>query len=127
LVTSVAKHALGVRDRLYLGEAGGLGSVFFVAAAAKVGYVRQLGHIGDGVVRMFGQGAVTGLATNSRMLPPAMHLGFIYVASSTLTSAGVGNGQSANHVKRARPVVSVFPKVFGHHGSADKQENARPR
>jgi hypothetical protein len=56
-----------------------------------------------------------------------MQLGFIVVAGGTLASAGIGNGQRANHAKRARPVVSVFPKVFGHHGSADKQENARPR
>ena len=124
LVTSVAKHALGVRDRIDLGKALRLGSVFFMAAPAEVGDVGQLGHIGDGVVRMFGQGSVAGLATNSRMLSPVMHLGFFFVAGGALASAGIGNGQRADHVERARPVVSVFPKVLGHHGGAENQEDS---
>ena len=127
LVTCVAKHPLGMRDRIYLGKAFRFGSVLFVAAPAEVGDLGQLGHIGDGIVRMFGQGSVAGFATHSRVLSLAMHLGFIFVAGGTLASAGVGNGQRANHVERARPVVSIFPKVLGHHGSAHKQENACPR
>ena len=119
LVTGVAKHALGVRDRIYLGKAFRLGSVFFMATPAEVGDVGQFGHIGDGVVRMFGQGAVTGLATNSRVLSATMRFGFIFVAGGALASAGIGNGQRANHVERARPIVSVFPEVLGHHGGAE--------
>ena len=77
LVASVAKHALRVRDRIYLGKALGLGSVFFMAAPAEVGDIGQLGHIGNGVVSMFGQGAVAGFATNARVLTPVVRLGFV--------------------------------------------------
>lgn len=123
LVTSVAKHSLGVRNRLYLGKSYGLGGVFFMAAPTEIGYIGQLGYIGDGVVRMFGQGTMAGLATNSGMLPPTVHLGFFIVAGGTLASTGVGNWKCADHVKRARPVVSVLPKVLGHHGGTEDQEN----
>ena len=89
LVTSVANHALGVRDGIHLGEAFRLGGVFFMAAPAEVGDVRQLGDIGDGVVSVFAQGAVAGLAIYTRMLSPAMHLGLVIVAEDALVVAGV--------------------------------------
>ena len=127
LVTSVTKHALGVRNGFYLGKTFGLGRVFFVAAPAQVGDVGQLGHIGDRVIRMFGQRSVTGLATNSRVLSAAMHLGFILVAGGALASAGIGNWERGNGVERTRRVMSVFPKVLGHHGGAENQENTHCR
>ena len=109
------------------GKALRLGSVFFVAAPAEVGDVGQLGHIGFGVVRVFGQGAVAGLATNARVLSPVVRLGFFVVADGALAAAGIGNGKRADHVERTRPIMSVFPKVLGHHGGAENQENSHPR
>jgi len=127
LVTSVAKHALRVRDRIDLGKTLRLGRVIFMAAAAEIGYVGQLGDIGGGVVRVFGQGAVAGFASNTRMLTPVMHLGFFIVAEGALASAGIGNWERGNGVERTRRVMSVFPKVLGHHGGAENQENTHCR
>ncbi len=123
LVTSVANHALGVRHRIHLGKSLGLGGVLFMAAPAEVGHVRQLGNIGNGIVRVFGQGAVAGLAAHARVLPRVMHLGFIGVAEGALACPRIGNRQGGDHVKRTRPVVSILPKVFGHHGGADNEED----
>ncbi len=127
LVTSITKHALGVRDRIHLRKTLRLGSVFFVAAPAEVGYVRQLGHIGNGVVSVFSQGAMAGLATNLRVLSPAMRLGFGIVAEDALASASIGNGERADHVDCTCPIVSKFPKVLGHHGGAENQKNTHSR
>jgi hypothetical protein len=57
------------------------------------------------------------------MLAPVMHLGFLVVAEGALASASIGNGERGDHVERTGPVVSVFPKVLGHHGGADNQED----
>jgi hypothetical protein len=89
LVAGVTKHALGMRDRIYLGKTLGLGGVFFMAAPAEVGDSGELGHIGNGVVSVLGQGAVTGLASNTSMLSPTMRLGFFIVARRTFASAGI--------------------------------------
>jgi len=123
LVTSVANHALGVGDGIYLGKAFRLGGVFFMAAPAEVGYVGQLGHIRNGVVSVFGQGAVACLTMHIRVLTPVMHFGFLVMAEGALGSAGIRNGERGDHVERTGPVVSVFPKVFGNHCGADNQED----
>ena len=89
LVTRVAKHSLRVCDGIDLGKRFWLGSVFFMAAPAEVGDSGELGHIGNGVVSVLGQGAVTGLASNTSMLSPTMRLGFFIVARRTFASAGI--------------------------------------
>ena len=127
LVTRIAKHALGMRDRIYLGKGFRLGSVFFMAAPAEVADVGQLGHIRLGVVSVFGQWSVAGLTTNARMLTRVVRLGFFFVADGAVALAGIGDGERADHVKRARPVVSVFTKVLRHDGGAENQENSRRR
>jgi len=127
LVTSVANHALGVRYGIHLGKGFRLGSVFFMAAPAEVGDIGQFGHVGDGVVHMFGQGAVACLTMYTRMLTCVMHLGFLVVADRALASASIGNGERGDHVKRTRPVVSVFSKVFGYHNGPDNQEDNHSR
>ena len=116
-----------MRDRIYLGKALGLGSVFFMAAPAEVGDIGQLGHVGNGIVSVFGQGSVAGFATNTRVLTPVVGLGLFLVAGDALASAGIGHGEGADHVEGARPVVSVFPEVLGHHGGAENQENSHSR
>ena len=126
LVTGVANHALGVRYGINLGEALGFGSIFFMAAPAEVGYVGQLGHVGDGVVHMFGQRSVTGLTADSRVLPRVVHLSFVFMARGALASTSIGDRQRTDHIERARPVVSVFPKVLGYHNGANHQENSHP-
>jgi hypothetical protein len=119
LVTNVAKHALRMRHRIHLGKSLGLSSVFLMAASAEVGYVRQFGDIGDGVVRVFGQGAVAGLAGDTRVLSPVMHLGLLIVAEAAFGSARIGNGVRVDHVERTHTIVSIFSKVLGHHGGAN--------
>jgi len=114
LVTTVAKHALGMRYRRHLREALGFGGIFFVAAPAKVCHVGQLGHVGGGVGSVLGQRSMTGLAGDIRMLAPSMRLGFLVVAKDALAVPSVGDGASADHLECARPVMSVFPKVLGH-------------
>lgn len=76
---------------------------------------------------MFGQGSVAGFATNTRVLTPVVGLGLFLVAGDALASAGIGHGEGADHVEGARPVVSVFPEVLGHHGGAENQENSHSR
>ena len=93
-------------------------------APAEVGYVGQLGQIGNGVVSAFGQEAVAGFASHFRMLP---HLGFLIVAEDALASVSIGNRERANHVERTSRVVSIFPKVLGHHSGAANQENTHSR
>jgi hypothetical protein len=127
LVASAAKHALRMRDRIYLGKVLGLGCVFLMAAPAEVGDIGQLGHVGNGIVSVFGQGAMAGFATNTRVLTPVVGLGLFLVASDALASAGIGHWERTDHVERARAVVSVFPEVLGHHGGAENQENPHSR
>ena len=123
LVTSVANHALGVRDAIHLGEAFRLGGVFFMAAPAEVGYVGQFRHVGGWIVSVCGQRAMAGFTMHIRMLAAVMDFGFLVVAGGALASAGIGNGERGDHVKRTRPVVSIFPKVFGYHGGTNNQEH----
>jgi len=119
LVTSVANHALGVRDGIHLGKPFRLGGVFFMAATAEVGYVGQLGHVGDGIVNVFGQRAVACLTMHIRMLARVMNLRLLVVAEGALASASIGDGERGDHVERTRPVVSIFPKVFGYHSGTN--------
>jgi hypothetical protein len=57
---------------------------------------------------------MTGLAGDVRMLATAMRLGFLIVAKDALAVPSVGDGASADHIERARPVMSVHPKVLRH-------------
>ena len=123
LVTSVAKHPLRVRHRIDLGKSLGLRSVFFVAAAAEVGDIGQLGNIATFGLHMFRLGTVAGLASHPRMLSRVMHFGFGIVAEGALASARIGDRRGGDHVQRSRPVVSVFAKVFGYHDGANNQED----
>ena len=116
-----------MRHRSYLGEALGLGGILFVAAPAKVGHIRQLGNVGGWVVSVLGQRSMAGLAGDVCMLPPTMRLGLRIVALEALLMPGVGDGASADHIQRARPVMSVFPKIFRHYDSPDDQEHRQPR
>jgi hypothetical protein len=124
LVTVIAKHALGVRGRFHLRETLGLGGVFFMAAAAEVRHVRQLGDVRGWVAHVSSQRAVTSLASHTRVLSAAVNLGFLFVAQSALGMSGVGDRTTTDHRQRAGAVVPVFPKVFGHHKGAQNQENS---
>jgi hypothetical protein len=70
---------------------------------------------------------MTGLTGDIRMLATTVHLGFLIVAEDALAMPRVGDGASTDHLECARPVVSVFPEVLGHHNGADDQENSEPR
>jgi len=118
-MTTVAKHARGMRYRIHLRKAFGLRGIFFVAAPAEVGHVGQFGHVGDGVGSMFGQWSMARFTPDAGMLPPAVHLRFLIMAENALVLASVGNRAGADHLERPRPVVSVFPKIFGHHNGSD--------
>jgi len=116
-----------MRHCIHLGEALGLGGIFFVAAPAKVGHIGQLGHIGGGIVSVLGQGSVAGFAGDIRMLAATMRLALLIVALEALLMPSVGDGASADRFERTRPVVSVFPEVFRHYDSPDEQEHRQPR
>ena len=127
LVATVAKHALGVRHRIHLVEALGLGCVLLVAAPAKVGHIGQLGNVGSGVVGVLGQRSVTSFTGNLRVHTTTMQLGLLIVTLEALLVPGIADGAGADHFQRARPVMSVFSKVFGHYDSPDDQEHRQPR
>ena len=115
-----------MRHCIHLGEALGLGGILFVAAPAKVGHLRQLGYVGSGVVSVLGQRPVTGFAGDIRMLAATVHFAFLIVALEALLVAGIGDGASADHFERARPIVPIFPKVFRHYHSPNQQEHHQP-
>ena len=119
LMTCVAKHSLRVRDGIHLRKPFRFGSVFFMAAAAEVGNVRQLGNISAFRLDMLGLGTVAGLAGHSRVFSRIMNFGFGIVAECTLASARIGDRRSGDHVQGSRPVMSVLTKVFGNHGGAN--------
>jgi len=127
LVTTVAKHPLGMRYSIDLVEALGLSGILFVAAPAKVGHIRKLGDIGGGVVSMPGQRSMTRFAGDLGMHATPVHLGLLIVALEALLMPGVGDRASADHFERARPVVPIFPKIFRHYDSPDEQEHRQPR
>jgi hypothetical protein len=127
LVTTVAKHALGMSYRSHLREALGFGGIFFMAAPAEVCHIGQLGHVGGGVVSVLGQRTMTGLAGDIRMLALAMRLGFRIVTEEALAVPSVGDGASADHLECAPPVMSIHPKVLRHYDSPDEQEDREAR
>jgi hypothetical protein len=124
LVTVIAKHALGVHGRLHLREAPGLGAVFFMAAAAEVRHIRQLGDVRGWVANVFGQRAVASLAGHPRVLSAPVSLGFRFVAQSALGMPGVGDRTTTDHRQRAGAVVPVFPEVCRYHKGAQNQESS---
>ncbi len=123
LMTSVAKHSLRVRNGIDLRKPFRFGSVLFMAAAAEVGDVRQLGNIAAFSLDMLGLGTVAGLAGHSRVLSRVMNFGFGLVAESALASARIDDRRGGNHVQSSRPVMSVFTEVLGNHGGANDQED----
>ncbi len=126
-MANIAEHALGMRHDIHLGKSFGFGRVLGVAAPAQIGDVGQLGHVGDGVVHVFGQRAVAGLASNGGMLSTVVRLGLLLMTNGALTSARIGNGARGNHVERSPSVVPEFSKVLRHHGSANDQKNNHSR
>ncbi len=116
-----------MRHRIHLVEALGLSSVLLVAAPAKVGHIGQLGNVGSGVVSVFGQRSMTGFAGDLSVHSATVHLGLLSVAEEALLVPRIAEGAGADHSQRARPVMSVFPKVFGHYDSPDDQEHRQPR
>jgi hypothetical protein len=123
LMTSIARHSLRVRDGIDLRKPFRFCSVFFMTAAAEVDDVRQLGNIAAFSLDMFGLGTVTGLAGHSLVLSRIMNFGFCVVAESALASSRIGDRRGGNHVQRSRPVVAIFPKIFGDHGGAHDEED----
>ena len=122
-MTSVARHALRVRHGIDLGKTLGLGSIFFVAAAAEVGDIGQLGDVPTFCLNVFCLGTVAGLASHSRMFSRVVHLGFGIVAEGALASARIGDGRGHDHVQGSRAIVSVEAKVLGDHDGANNQED----
>jgi hypothetical protein len=112
-----------VRHRIDLGKSFGLGSVFFMAPAAEVGDLGQLGHVPAFRLHVFGLGTVAGLASHARVLSRVMHFGFGIVAEGTLASARIGNRCGSDHGERPRTVVPVFSKLFGYYDGANQQED----
>lgn len=127
LVANVAKHAIRVRHGNHLREACRFSRIFFVAAPAEIGNVGQFGHIGYGIIRVFGQWPVTSLAPHVRVLSAGMRLGFINVAGLALAAASIPNRAGGDHVERPRAVVPILAKVLGHDGGPDDQEDAHSR
>jgi len=114
-----------MRDRIHLGEALGLGGILFVATPAEVGHIGQLGDMGRGVIRMLGQRSMARLAGHSRVLAAAVHFALCVVTHHTLFVAGISNRPGGDHVERTRAVVSIFPKVLGHHQGAENQKGSQ--
>jgi len=116
-----------MRHRIDLGKSLGLGGVFFVAAAAEVGDVGQLGRVPTLGLDVFGLGTVAGLASYARVLSRVVHFGFGIMAEGALGMARVGDGQPTDHVKRARSIVPIFTKILGNHSGANNEEYAHSR
>lgn len=123
LMTSVAGHALRVRHSSDLGNSLGFGSIFFMAAAAEIGDIGQLGNVATFRLYVFCLGTVAGLARHTRMFSRIVHFGFGIVAERALASARIGDWRRRDHVQGSRAVVSVEPKVFGNHGGANDEED----
>jgi hypothetical protein len=122
-MTSVAEHALRVRHGIDLGKSLGLGSIFFVAAAAEIGDIGQLGNVATFCLNVFCLGTVAGLAGHTRMFSCVVHFGFGIVAEGALASARVGDWRGRYHVQGSRAIVSVQAKVFGYHDGANNQKD----
>ncbi len=125
LMTGVAERAAGVFGRHYLGEASGFGRVFFVAAPAEVGHVRQLRLVRRRVVR---QGvdrlrSMAGFAGDVCVLSRCARFGLVVVAHDALVLPGVGNGAGADPFQGGRVVVPVFAKGFRNERGADHQKD----
>ena len=123
LMTSVAGHAFRVRHGIDLGKSLGLGSIFFMAAAAEIGDIGQLGDVPTFCLNVFCLRTVAGLAGHARMLSRIMHFGFGIVTEGALASARVGDWRGRDHVQGSRAIVSVQAKVFGYHDGANNQED----
>ena len=104
----------------------GLAASFSWQRRQRLATSGSLGTFAPGSSSVFGQGAMAGLASHTRMFSGVVHFGFLLVAERALASARIGDGQGRDHVKGARPVVSVFAKVFGHHGGAKIRKTTTP-
>ena len=108
----------------YLGEGFGLRLVFLMAAHAQGGDLGECRLECGGIVGMFGERAVAGLAGDVGVLALGADLRLIIVAHDAGVLAGVGNGVLADGREGAGAVVSVLAEAFGHDGAADHHENA---
>ena len=70
---------------------------------------------------------MTGFAGDIRMLAATVHLSLLIVALEALLVPGIGDGASADHFERTRPIMSVLPEVFRHYDNPDEQERCQPR
>ena len=111
------KACPGNAQRYPLGEKSlGLAASFSWQRQQRLATSGSLGTLATGSSACLANGPWQALASDARMLSTVMHLGFLLVTDGALASARHRKwGSAADHVERARPVVSVFSKVLGHH------------
>jgi len=118
----VAGHTAGMVGADYLRESLGLGLVLLMAADAQGCDFWKCGFEGSGVVGMFGQGSMAGLAGNVGVFALGADLGFLLVAHDAGGLAGVGDGVLADRCQGARTIVTVLAEAFGHDRAANHHE-----
>jgi len=123
-VAGVARGAAGVFGGDDLREPLGLGGVLFVAAAAEIRDVGELGLHGAGIVGVRGQRAVAAFASDVGVLAGGAHFSLVVVAHDAGVLAGEGDGALTDGGEGSRAVVAILAELFGDYGSADGEEEA---
>jgi hypothetical protein len=122
LMALIAGHPAGMLDGRHLGEASWLGRVFFVAAPAEVGDVRQLRNVRRGIVRVLRQRSMTRFARYVSVLAGGTRLGFVVMAKNARVLPGERDGPLPGHGQRTRAIVAVLSESLGDNRAAYHQK-----
>ena len=113
LMARIASHAARVLGGDHLWKPCGLGRIFFVAPAAEVGDVGQLGDVGGGIFGVLRQRTVASFAGDVRVLAGGAGFGLVIVAQDALVLARVSDGALVDFIQRGGSIVAVLAEGLG--------------
>ncbi len=116
LMARVTREPAGMICGHHLGEALGLGAIGFVTTGAYECRIELWRCHGCGIVRMAGQGSVTGLAGHDHMLALFLLLYDVSMAGLTGIVAGEGYRASRCFGDRSPAIVPVLAKAARNNG-----------
>jgi hypothetical protein len=123
-MTGVAELAAGMFLGVNLRETLRLGDIFGMAANAKVYDVGPFRPETGGIVRVFGEGPVTGLAIDPGVDTASFGVGYIGVTALTGLVTSVGERMRSGLRQGVTPIVPVLAKAFREESAAqDNKEN----
>jgi hypothetical protein len=124
LMTGITGHVAHMFGGHHLRESFWFGGVFFVAAPAESGDIRQVGLDRAWVIGMLSLWPVAGLAGYVGVTAGGSDLGLFIMAADTSVLAGEGNGTLANHCERARAIVPILAERLGDDRLAQQQKDS---